>query len=155
MDNRPALLAHEVVLEVDPARLNAHASTHAVVAYRPHAGTDAEAPANVGGPLGQCLPQAQATGALDMQREIAIAEPKPVLAAERADALHEGPRLVTPAPAGGEIVDARESVGQRVDIGRDAQSKMFEIVAGVADHEQFVGRQDEAQTHRQIPATDP
>src|SRR6201984_2461584 len=108
MDNRPALLAHEVVLEVDPARVAAHAGTHAVICHRHHAGTDAEAPANVGGHLGQCLSQAQATGALDMQREIAIAEPKPVLAAEWADAVHERPRLVTPAPAGGRIVDTGE-----------------------------------------------
>src|SRR6202165_257276 len=121
MDNRPALLAHEIVLEVDPARVAAHAGTHAVVAHRHHAGTDAEAPANVGSHLGQCLPQAQATGTLNTQRELASAEPKPVLAAERADAVHERPRLVTPAPAGGGIVDARESVGERVDVGRDAQ----------------------------------
>src|SRR5205807_9601226 len=100
MDHRPALLAHEVVLEVDPARIAAHAGTHAVIAHRHHAGTDAEAPADVGGHLGQRLPQAQATGALDMQREIAIAEPKPVLAAERADAVHERPSLITTAPAG-------------------------------------------------------
>src|ERR1700732_5552652 len=112
MDNRTALPAHEVVLEVNPARVAAHAGTHAVVAHRHHAGTDAEAPANVGGHFGQCLPQAQATGALDVQREIAIAEPKPVLAAERANAVHERPRLVTPAAAGGGIVDARESGGE-------------------------------------------
>src|SRR5215467_8782616 len=110
MDDWPALLAHEVVLEVDPACVGAHAGTHAVVAHRDHAGTDAEAAANVGGHLGQCLPQAQATGALDMQREIAIAEPKPVLTAERANAIHKRPRLVTPAPAGGGIVDARKNV---------------------------------------------
>src|SRR3954452_11548910 len=110
MDNRPALLAHEVVLEVDPARVATHAGAHAVVAHRHHAGTDAEAPANVGGHLGQGLPQAQATGALDMQRQVAITEPKPVLAAERADTVHERPRLVTPAPAGGGIIDASESV---------------------------------------------
>src|ERR1700751_3099397 len=90
-----------------------------------------------------------------MQREIAIAEPKPVLAAERTDAVHERPRLVTPAPAGDGIVDARENVGQRVDIRRDAQSKMLKIVAGVGDHEQFVGRQDSAQTERQFCAADP
>src|ERR1700730_12726397 len=90
-----------------------------------------------------------------MQREIASAEPKPVFAAERADAVHERPRLVTPAPAGRGIVDARESIGQRVNIGRDAQSKMLEIVASIGDHEQFVGRQDEAQTERQFGAADP
>src|SRR6266700_3003030 len=32
---------------------------------------------------------------------------------------------------------------------------MFEIVAGVGDHEQFVGRQDEAQTESQFRAADP
>src|ERR1700716_2045931 len=123
MDNRPALLAHEVVLEVDPARVAAHAGTHAVVAHRHHAGADAKALANIGGHLGQCLPQAQATGALNMQRQISIAEPKPFLPAERADAIHERPRLVTPAPASGGIIDARESVGPSVDIGRDAKAK--------------------------------
>ena len=66
------------------------------------------------------LPQAQPAGALDMQREIAIAEPKPVRAAERADRVHERPGLVAPAPAGNGIVDAGENIGQRVDIGRDA-----------------------------------
>src|ERR1700732_199407 len=111
MDNRTALPAHEVVLEVDPARVATHAGAHAVVAHRHHAGTDAEAPANVGGHLGQCLPQAQATGALNMQREIAIAEPKPFLPAERADAIHERPRLVTPAPASGGIIDTRQNTG--------------------------------------------
>src|SRR6516164_4089833 len=90
-----------------------------------------------------------------MQGEIAIAEPKPVLAAEPADTVHERPRLVAPAPPRGGIVDARESVGQRIDIGRDAQSKMLEIVAGVGDHKQFVGRQDAAETKRQFGAADP
>src|SRR3954469_16058233 len=90
-----------------------------------------------------------------MQREIAIAEPKPVLAAERADGVHERPRLVTPAPAGDGIVETSENIGQRVDIGRDAKSKMLEIVAGVGDHKQFVGRQDATETERQFCAADP
>src|SRR6516165_6409508 len=155
MDNRSALLAYKVVLKVDPARVGAHAGTYTVIAHRDHAGTDAEAATNVGGHLGQCLPQAQATGALDMQREIAIAEPKPVLTAERANAIHKRPRLVAPAPAGGGIVDARKNVGQRVDIGRDAQSKILEIVASICDYEQFAGRQDEAQAEHQFGAADP
>src|SRR5262249_54449865 len=149
------LLAHEVVLEVDPARVAAHAGTHAVVAHWEQAGTDAEAPADVGGHFGQCLPQAQATSTLDMQREIAIAEPKPVLPAERANAVHERPRLVAPAPAGDGIVEPRENIGQRVDVRRDTQSEMLEIVAGVGDHKQFFGRQDAAQTERQFGAAYP
>src|ERR1044072_8770518 len=89
-----------------------------------------------------------------MQPEITIPELKPVLAAERADAVHERPGLVTPAPAGRGIIDARERVEQRGDIGRDAEPKMLEIVAGVGDHEQFIGRQDSAQTERQFRAAD-
>src|SRR5207302_7695792 len=94
-------------------------------------------------------------GAPDMQGRSAIPGPQPVVAAEGADAVHERPRLVTRAPASGRIIDARESVGQRVDIGRDAQSKMLEIVAGVGDDEQLVGWQDEAQTEGQFGAADP
>src|SRR5260370_30073797 len=139
MDNRPALLAHEVILEVDPARVAAHAGTHAVVAHRHHAGTDAEAPANVGGHLGECLPQAQATGALNMQREIAVAEPKPVLAAERADAVHERPRFVTPAPADGGIVVGPDGVGHGVGIGGGAVAKKSAKVVGVVDHPTYTG----------------
>jgi len=47
MDNWPALLAHEVVLEVDPARVAAHPGPHAVVAHRHHANANAETSANV------------------------------------------------------------------------------------------------------------
>src|SRR5262249_2642536 len=69
--------------------------------------------------------------------------------------VHERPRLVAPAPAGGGIVETSENIRQRVDVRRDAQSKMLEIVAGVGDQEQFVGRQDAAQTERQFGAADP
>src|SRR3974390_3296813 len=92
MNHRPALLAHEIVLEVDPACVAAHAGPYAVVAHRHDAGTDAETPANVRGHLRQGLARAQATGAFDMQSEIAVTEPEPVLAAERADRVHERPR---------------------------------------------------------------
>src|SRR5262249_27958806 len=43
----------------------------------------------------------------------------------------------------------------RVDIRRDAQSKMLEIVAGVGDDEQFVGGQGAAQSEREFGAADP
>src|SRR5437764_273559 len=47
----------------------------------------------------QALARLAATGALDMGREIAVAEAEPGLAAERFEGGHEGPRLAAPAPA--------------------------------------------------------
>src|SRR5262249_48769889 len=69
--------------------------------------------------------------------------------------VHERPRLVAPAPAGDGIVEAGENIGQRVDVGRNAQSQMLEIVAGIGDNQQFLGRQDAAQTEREFRAADP
>src|SRR5581483_5309728 len=51
-------------------------------------------------------------------------------------------------------VETGENIGQRVDVGRDAQAQMLEIVAGVGDHEQLVDRQDAAQTERKFGAAD-
>src|SRR6266567_4034373 len=92
--------------------------------------------------------------ALDMQGEITIAEAEPVLAAQRADGLHERPGLVPAAPPGDGIVEAGQHVGQRIDIGRDAEAEMLEIVARVGDNQQFVRRQHAAQAKRQLGAAD-
>ena len=67
---------------------------------------------------------------------------------------HERPGLVAPAPAGLGIVEPRERVEQRVEIGRDRQAEMLEIVAGVGDHGQAVGRQHAVQAERELGAAD-
>jgi alpha-tubulin suppressor-like RCC1 family protein len=78
----------------------------------------------------------QTPRALDVNRKIAIAETKPVLATQRLDAVHERPGLIAPAPAGGGVVEVGQCVGQRVDVGADAEAKMLEIVTGVGDNRQ-------------------
>ena len=43
------------------------------------------------------------------------------------------------------IVEAGERVHQGVEIGRDGEPQMLEVVAGIGDHQQVGGRQDAAQ----------
>ena len=55
----------------------------------------------------------------DVGREVAVAELKPGLAAERCERGHEAPGFVAPAPAPLPIVEAGKHVHDGVEIGRD------------------------------------
>ena len=81
--NGPALKAHEIVLEVEPSLIRPQSRAQSIVGRRKHAGTDAEPAAKVGGDGGETLALPQPAGALQMNRQVSIAEAKPVLAAER------------------------------------------------------------------------
>ena len=96
----------------------------------------------------------QPTGALDMNRKIAIAKAKPVLAAERGERFHERPRFVLPAPTEFCIVEAGERVHERVGVGRDVQAEMLEIIADIRDDEQIGRLHDPAQAQRELGAAD-
>ena len=74
-----------------------------------------------------------------MGGEIAVAEVEPCLAAEALECGHEGPGLVAPTPSQLRVVQAGEGVEQGIDIGRDRQPEMFEIVAGVGDDFEHLG----------------
>src|SRR5262249_31073966 len=93
--------------------------------------------------------------ALDVGGEIAVAELKPGLAAERRERRHEGPGFLAPAPALLGVAHPRERVHERVEVGRDRKPEMLEIVAGVGDDDQLLRRQDPAQAERELGATDP
>ena len=152
--DRAALKAHEIVLEVEPSLIRPQSGAQPIVRRRQHAGTDAEAAAEVGGDGGKSLALPQPTGALDMNRQVAIAEAEPVLAAERRERLHERPGLVLPAPSELRVVEAGQRVHQRVGVRRDMQAEMLEIVADIGDDEQIVRRQDPAQAQRELGAAD-
>src|SRR3546814_2414199 len=68
-----------------------------------------------------------------MQREIAITELKPVLAAQRSHRAHEAPALGFTAPALRGIGLAGQRIEQRIDVRRDREPEMLEIVAGIDD----------------------
>src|SRR5437016_4247744 len=89
-----------------------------------------------------------------MGGQIAVAEVEPGLAAEAPEGLHKAPGLVPPAPAELEVVDAGEGVEQGVDVGRDRKSQMLEVVAGIGDDNQRLGRQYAVEAERQLGAAD-
>ena len=83
------------------------------------------------------LPGCQLLGPQDVRREIAVAELEPGLAAEPLHRRHEIPGLAGEPPAAFRIVQVGERVEHRVDVGRDVQAEMDEIVGGV-DHDASV-----------------
>ena len=92
--------------------------------------------------------------ALDMGGEIAVAEPEPGFAAERLERGHEGPGLVAPPPAPLRIVESGERVHDGVEIGRNRQAQMLEVVAGIGHHHEIGARHDPAQPERKLGAAD-
>ena len=89
-----------------------------------------------------------------MNRQVAIAEAEPIVAAERRERFHERPGLVSPTPSQLRVVEAGERVHQRVGIRRDMQAEMLEIVADIGHDEQIVRRQDPAEAERELGAPD-
>ena len=70
----------------------------------------------------------------EVEAEVAVAEPEPVLAAERGDGRERLPGLACPAPAPLLVVQAGERVEDAVEVGRDGEPEHLEVVADVADH---------------------
>jgi hypothetical protein len=69
-----------------------------------------------------------------MRREIAVAEAEPGLAAQCFERRHEGPGLAAPAPPSSGLSWPEQRVEQRIEVGRDLETEMLEIVAGIGDY---------------------
>src|SRR5882762_10677268 len=78
-------------------------------------------------------------GAVQMRREIAIAEAEPRLAVETRERRKHVERFVVEAPSLCAIHHAGERVGNGVDIRRDMESVEGFVVAGVNDDGQPFG----------------
>ena len=153
--DRPALLAHEIVLEVDPAVVAAHARRHGIVAHR----QDALARCRGGGVMSAVICDSVSPARRRRVRSTCIARsrsPRRNQSAPPTEArvCHERPGLVAPAPALLGVVETGQHVGQRVDVRADVQAEMLEVVAGVGDDQKLVGRQHAAQAKRQLGAAD-
>src|SRR6185437_14214554 len=67
------------------------------------------------------------------------AQAEPCLTVERPDALECVPRLVRATPATLLVVQAGESVEDRVEIGRDVHAEDLDVVADIPDHRHVGG----------------
>src|SRR5262249_55634990 len=84
-----------------------------------------------------------------------IAQVEPRLAAEFAQSVHELPRLSAAAPARFGVRLPGERVDERIDVRRHVQAEVLEIVAGVDDERDLVGRQELRETQCKLRAADP
>ena len=94
--------------------------------------------------LGQALAaRPAARRALDADREVAVAEVEPDVAAELAQPVHHRERVAGQAPAA--LVDpVGEPEGDEVGVGGDVGAVDLDVVAGVGDHDELVGRRRRA-----------
>jgi hypothetical protein len=72
-----------------------------------------------------------------VRREVLVAELEPVRPAEPGDLFQSVPGLIGDTPAGRRIGDAGERVHYGIEIGRNVQGEMLEVIAGVDDHGQL------------------
>ena len=79
-------------------------------------------------------PERRAWRPHEVEPEVAVAEPEPVLAAECGDGPERLPGLARAAPAAFLVVQARERVEDAVEVGRDGETEDVQVVADVADH---------------------
>ena len=87
-------------------------------------------------------------------RDIAVSETKPCLATQAFHGVHKIPRFTCQPPAGFGIGDPGQGVHHRIEIRTHTQAEMVEVVAGIHDHRQVVGRQDIRKPKGELGAAD-
>ena len=133
----------EPLLERKAAGRRVDPGAQPVVRRRQDRRLDPESPREAGRDHRERLAGAQRLGPHEVEPEVAVAEPEPVLAAERGDGPERLPRLARAAPAALLVVQPGERVEDAVEVGRDRETEDVEVVADVADH-RHVGRIDGA-----------
>ena len=108
----------------------------------------------VGGDARERLACAQALAAHEVQADVAVAEDEPVDAAQLGHDRHRLARVAGHAPALLGMDAAGQRVEQRVEVGRDRQSPVLEVVADVADDRDVGGRQAREQPAREARPAD-
>ena len=100
------------------------------------------------------LAAASSFGPHEMRAEISIAELEPGWPAESGDRLERPEGLAAKAPAALAIRETGERVHHRVDVGRDEETEVLEVVAGVDDDGQLLGAERRRESVDQASAAD-
>ncbi len=69
------------------------------------------------------LARGEAAGAEEVSRQVAVAQPEPVLAAQPGQLVHDGPALAGHAPSGLAVVHPGQRVGHGVEVRADARGR--------------------------------
>ena len=127
---------------------------HGVVRHRQHRLGHAEPPAEFRrrggerGAFGEQLPSRH------MERQILVAELEPRLATERFECRHELPSLAAAPPTRFRARFAGQGVDEGVDVWRDVEAQVLEVVAGVHHERGVLGRQRLGEPQRELGAAD-
>ena len=95
---------------------------------------------------------AESPRAHEVEPDVAVAEPEPVLAAQARRRLERVPRLVGPPPATLGVDEPGERVEQAVEVRRDVEPEDLEVVADVADDGELAGLEDAGEAAREAGA---
>ena len=89
---------------------------------------------DLGGDLGEGRALLEPAGAVEVGREVAVAEPEPGRLAVAVERVHHAEALVGEAPALLGVLGAGERVGDGVEVGGDGEAVEAVVVGGVHDH---------------------
>ena len=151
---RLATPLHEIALKRQITLGCCNDRTHGIVRHRQNLRGNSELPGRMRRKLGQALPRTQPVGAQDVHGQIAIAKLKPGLAPQLAQRTHHLPCFLRPPPSPLRISDAAERIKYSVEIGRDVEPEMLEVISGVDDHRQLLGIERAIKAEREFGAAD-
>src|SRR5262249_29845166 len=100
---------------------------------------------------GRRLAGLESPRALHVGGEVSVSQLEPCRPAQPRNRLHEAPCLVAAAPSGLRIGEVRERIEGGVDIRRDCEPQMLEIVGGV-DHYAQPPAEEACQPKRELGA---
>ncbi len=145
--------ADEVALEWQRSIRGHHHRLNAIVRHRQNVRSDTKTARHRSCEFRQRGSATQRLRSLDMHGEIAITQPEPGFATEIAKRRHEVPGFISTTPAALDIAEATQRVDDRVDIRRNMQTEVLEVVACIDDNGQV--RTDQAiEAKRQLGAAD-
>src|SRR5207302_10589245 len=107
---------------------SAQGVSNAIIGHGRDPGEDSQRRRDLRGYVGKLRPLTQTLCAIEMRREIAIAELEPCLRTETAESLETMELVAADAPAALGVSQAGQSIRNRIQIGRYVKTVDFGIV---------------------------
>ena len=149
-------VAHQVLLEVGGASVAAdHQCGRGVLGHRQQLDLEVEGARDLGRHLAERRALAESGAALHVRGQVAVAEREPGVVAEASQRLQQVEALAREAPAGLAVDQARQCVGDDVEVGTDAQPEEVAIVARVHDDAELPGWEHADQPVQEAGGADP